>query len=61
MQPLYGDGFYPVPQDLSQLALRQPVCSWYFHENAGIQPYRFHGFKEGNFPNGYGAPKVRVS
>lgn len=60
MQPLYGDGFYPVPQDLSQLALRQPVCSWYFHENAGIQPYRFHGFKEGNFPNGISFTRFRV-
>lgn len=60
MQPLYGDGVYPVPQDLSQLALRQPVCSWYFHENASIQPYRFHGFKEGNFPNGISFTRFRV-
>ena len=60
MQPLYGDGVYPVPQDLSQLALRQPVCSWYFYENAGIQPYRFHGFKEDNFPNGISFTRFRV-
>lgn len=60
MQPLYGDGVYPVPQDLSQLTLRQSVCSWYFNKNAGIQPYRFHGFKEDNFPNGISFTRFRV-